>query len=178
MKIWPDRWEQDGAGYSLGGQGFFQVIATADDAVDVAYLYDTAGGVELLSMTDNAAVMSGTGFNNQALSFGRVVAEATEGDGDHAIFNDGVSRSTIRYDADKLTAFGENYSNNALGFDVLDSIYSELDTQDRVEFSGDLDYALIEEVVNEVTRYRLSMAPGNDGVPDDLEDRITNLPIS
>ena len=36
VKIWPDRWEQDGAGYSLGGQGFFQVIATADDAVDVA----------------------------------------------------------------------------------------------------------------------------------------------
>ncbi|MEM8734928.1 MAG: hypothetical protein AAGG44_11930, partial [Planctomycetota bacterium] len=102
--------------------------------------------------------------------------EAQSGGFDRAVFNDGDLRSTVRYNGERLTIFGNGYSNNAKGFDVVDALYETLNGNDRVELSGDLQLELIAEDISEL--YRLSMSAGSDGTDDTLKDRVNAIPVS
>lgn len=174
FKAWVQKWEMKGVGYVLGGHGFTQVVATANDSQDKAYLYDSEGS-DVLEMWSHSATISGERFSNSAVGFNKVVAEAGNGGFDRAVFNDDELRSTVRYDGEKMTVFGNGFSNNAIGFSVVDAIYETLHGNDRVELSEDLQLELIAEDISEL--YRLSMAAGSDGQDDTLRDRVSAIPV-
>lgn len=175
FRAWSYKWQMSGSGVVLSGSGFTEVQATANSNADRAYLYDSIGN-DVLELTDSWARMSGENFLNQANGFGKVVAESTSGGIDRAVFLDGDSRSTVRFNGEDLTTFGNGFSNKAIGFDLLDAIYDDLTGNDRVELSDDLLVEMILEEVDEF-RYRLSLAAGTDGIEDNIRDRVSNLPI-
>ena len=173
LRAWPDRWILEGQKFNLAGYGFTQLEAKSTDIADTAYLYDSAGN-DVLEMRDDFARITGERFDNSAVGFRRVVAEATNGGIDRATFQDGDSRSTIRYDGERLTAFGEGFSKNAIGFEIVDALYSELAGNDRVELGEDLILDMILEDADKVL-YRVGLSKGPTGSTEAIRDRVANL---
>lgn len=173
---WAEKWKLEGSEFGLRGYGFTQVVASSTDSADRAYLYDSAGN-DVFEVRDDFAQLSGARFNNQVSGYGRVVAEAENGGLDRVISRDTEARSTVRYDGEKLTVFGNGFSNNALGFEVVDAIYSELTDDDRVELAEDVILEMILEDDDEL-RYRLNLSAGPAGSAESLRDRVSNLPVS
>lgn len=171
---WSDKWTLEGQQFELAGYGFTQVIASATDGADRAYLYDTAGN-DVLELRNDFASLSGERFSNQAVGYKRVVAEATEGGLDRVVYHDDDARSTVRFNGEKLTVFGKGFSNNAIGFDVVDALYADLAGNDRVELAEDILLDMILEDTEEI-RYRLSLAAGPAGSAEAIKDRVANLP--
>lgn len=174
FKAWSDHFRMEGTGYQIAGAGFTQVEGYANSEDDKAYLYDSVNN-DILEMGTDYARMTGERFDNQATGFNKVVAEATSGGFDRAVYHDSDARSTVRFNGEKLTVFGEGFSDNAIGFSAVDVFYDVLNGNDRVELSGDLDVEMIVDEISEV--YRLSMAAGDDGVADTLNDRVSNIPV-
>ena len=176
FRAWAEKWTLEGRHIDVRGYGFTEVMASATDAADRAFLYDSAGN-DVLELRDDFAQLSGERFNNQVSGYSRVVAEAENGGLDRVISNDTDARSTVRYDGEKLTVFGNGFSNNALAFEVVDALYSELANNDRVELAEDVNLEMILEDADEL-RYRLSLSAGPSGSADSVRDRVANLPIS
>ena len=140
FKASPDQWTLEGSGVYLFGSGFTNVTAYGG-VEDKAYLYDSAFD-DTLTLAANGGTLSGQLFSNGAFGFGKLNNEASQGN-DRVIFQDGESRSTVRFNETKATIFGEGFSQNATGFDRIDAYYSDLGGRDNVEIDGRIDYDLL-----------------------------------
>jgi hypothetical protein len=139
FKASPTQWTMEGGGIYLLGTGFTSVTAYGTSS-DIAYLYDSAFD-DILDLTVGSAMMQGLRYANKVAGFGKINAEATQGN-DRVVFRDNEVRSTIRFNETKTSIFGTGYSYNATGFDSVDAFYSSLNGLDNVELDGRIDYDL------------------------------------
>lgn len=139
FKASPTQWTMEGGGIYMLGTGFTSVTAFGTSS-DMAYLYDSAFD-DVLELTVGSATMQGQRYFNKIAGFGKINAEATQGN-DRVVFRDNEVRSTIRSNETKTSIFGTGYSYNATGFDSVDAFYSNLDGLDNVELDGRIDYDL------------------------------------
>ncbi len=171
FKASPTSWSLTGIGYILSGSGFTKVTSYGD-ANDLAYLYDSAFN-DVLELTAGSAVLSGQRFQNEAFGFGKVNAEA-QGGFDRVLFFDSIVRSTVRYNEQKTTVFGQGFSHNATGFDTVDAYYADLNGLDNVELSGRVAYAML---VSDLARarFKLSLRTSAAAPMIDLKTRVDRL---
>jgi uncharacterized repeat protein (TIGR01451 family) len=171
FKASPDSWSLLGTGYALVGTGFTKVTVFGD-ANDVAYLYDSAYN-DILELTPDRATLKGQRYQNEALGFGKVNAEATGGY-DRVLFFDSIVRSTVRYTEQKTTIFGTNFSHNATNFDTVDAYYSDLNGLDNVELSGRIEYAMLASDIA-IAKYKLSIRNSAIAPSVSIKTRVDKL---